>query len=434
MVVRCPQCGGQFKVPDTAVGKRGRCKHCQHVFELTASNQDATADARADAAAEVDGEADGEPMMYAAVEPPESGGVLDALLQAEETGVEEPAEVIAAGRRAAVAAQDAAAGGPATGVVAARKATGGGFSLGAYRRPLVIGGGVVVGLVGLYLLWTFVISGYLWPSVAGWAAPYVTKDVTAIAYADVQKIRGEKVWSDLKSAIGRDLPRGPGAGLKPDDVSAQMTLYFGERGSRGEVHLFRTTSARALDDVAGSKEKSSSHQNVEYKRAGGNVCAKLSDRVFCVVGSEDELKMFLDGSNGKARGMNAEVSDAFSHVGKGDLYMAGRPPSGFMHTGEGSTGGFGITFHGDSVKVTGIIAYKDADGAKKSAKDFEDEMARMKEQMKSAPAVMKDRMSKVVTTLEGFHVKQSGKYVIFDVDWTVEQFRSTFGVGLALGG
>lgn len=62
-------------------------------------------------------------------------------------------------------------------------------SIRSYQRPLIIAGAAVGGLLVVYLLWTFLLSGLFSSSLPGWARQYVTKDTGVVVYANIEKLR-----------------------------------------------------------------------------------------------------------------------------------------------------------------------------------------------------------------------------------------------------
>ncbi len=284
-------------------------------------------------------------------------------------------------------------------VPGAYQPVGGGTSV---LKPLLITGGVLVGLAAIALLVIFVIVPLVGGGSPSWTKAYVPEDVRQMSYLNLDGLRKGKLGDDADKLL--TLPRS----FKVE--AGDLAEMFSARGKNVTMMAFRTQKAMDLDKFLSNVDSGDikEYEKLNYAKAGfDGYVAKMDDRTFCLVRSEDDLKdMMKQVASGKKPKMADDMAECLDAVGGLDVFCVkeedgtGDDPKAF---------GMGCDV-GSSMDVKAHAVYKDSDQAEEQRKQFDEELDKVKKRVEDMPSGDdKDRAEKQLDFMKKLTPSRSGK-------------------------
>ena len=330
---------------------------------------------------------------------------------------------------------------------------GGPPSLGSLKKPLIIGGGVVAGLIVVYALWSLFTPG----AIPSWGRELVPDDLAALMYVNMDALRESDLYDKLPKE-GRNPLQAVGIELDDDDLSAVLNITP-EKGAA--LILFYTTEDWELEDLlkeSKSKYKLEDYQDSEYAAIeigseekfelrtsltqgeiwelfgeGGadskwhKYLARTGKRTFCFTYGEDAVKAAIKrAEEGDEAELDEDLQEAISYFSVKDAaYMVGTGEGlgsldssldimlvPVLETSGAKASGSGGSV-GSSLRSKAVIVFRKKQDAQKYAKRVEefldDVIEELEDELDDAKGVDEEVMAFVLAELKSVDVDRSGR-------------------------
>ena len=266
------------------------------------------------------------------------------------------------------------------------------------KKPLIIGGGVLAGIVVLWLLWTLLAS--VLGDGLGWAR--IPGDTSQIAYVNVEKLEESDLSEDIFAALDFDDTVRPYLpdGWKADDLR-QFVLVTSEESER--LAILRARQNLSLDDIAAESDqdpKIQIYREKEYlrirsNRSSSHYLGRVGKAVYYVARSEPSLKHALRSlDRDEEAELDEDLREAVGDAAAADYLMASL-------VGDGSGPLRGLTAIGSSGRFRASTWEFEATFVFRNERRAEDCEEDLEE------AIAKEDLD----MLEGLKVRRSGKII-----------------------
>jgi len=283
------------------------------------------------------------------------------------------------------------------------------------KKPLLIGGGVVAGLVVLYLLVRLMMPGGL----PRWTRYYIPDDAKGLAYIDLDELRDSPFSEDVETLTGGLLGFIGSLDLDQEDIR-EIFAVASEEGQL--IVALRTEEDADLEDVVEKmKGDAETFKDREYARSGVGptflpYVAKTDKRTFCLAATEEAMKDLLRQlDRGEKAELDEDLERALHYVSGKDHYFAAVDVNSEMAAVAGAIS------VGSSVKAKGIAIFKkerDAEEAHEDAmEELEDEIDRKEEALEDADGKEAERIESELHLLHGISLSRSGDSMRFSGKW-----------------
>lgn len=286
MTIQCPSCSKTYNIPETMAGKQVRCKQCSMVFAIA-------------------------PL-------------------AEAPQVAPQAEAPAAGQSQSSRTRTARAG-----------------AMTAGKKPLMLIGGAVIGVVALAALAIFVVIPMIAGGQPGWTKALMPEGTKMVAYIDFEEFRESDLFAKIEEMAKKQTGGQVGdadkavsflasmfgltSKMKVDDINSLFVAAADMDATPPKLIVgIRLNRGMPLKDViSGENVVKSKHKDMEYVtiRLGGQgmaIClGQIDDETFCLALSEGELKKALDRvESGETVELSDELASILDEVSGSDFYIA----------------------------------------------------------------------------------------------------------------
>jgi len=299
------------------------------------------------------------------------------------------------------------------------------FSAQSLRRPAIIAGCVVVGVLVLYFGWT-ALSGLFAPRLPTWVAQACPKDTEVIVYVDMQRVRDSELWESLEGKIDKD--RGSWGELGPDDIAAFAFV----KSNNGEFVFLETEEDLSLVDLFKNppeESKIKTKNNTEYVEHEGQFVAKIGKNRYLLCphyrgnSFRDALKRIEKKESPK---FDKDLQRALDEVVGEDCYAATTEIEPVIEKELSLRGlravGCGASF-GSKVVVCGTLVFRNKRNAKNFHEDYADLLEEWQEKVEKVPRRRRRQMEQVLEWAEEIRVRQSGSLVRLSGKWDFEDIE-----------
>jgi hypothetical protein len=302
------------------------------------------------------------------------------------------------------------------------------FSLRNWIKPLAAAGGVILGLLVLWMAvtWLFAPSS----GIPSWARYYVDGDTQMVAYVNMSALVDSEVYEDIaKLATADKLP----GGLEVDDVREVFSV-----ASDGDTLLLvRTYEDFPLDDFASEGAEIEEYRDVNYakyprQRFQRGYVAKLGS---CLYGVTENVDLLKDAISRLDRQRESELSDelqeALRYAAREKHYIASRAGGRFgddLPDGV-NTFGAGASLGSSSLDARSLFMFRSERTAEDFVREYEEMLEEMEEgiggsKFERMPEEMKRAVEDSLEMFRQMKVRRSGKHVTVRGSCDVEHIEN----------
>jgi hypothetical protein len=287
-----------------------------------------------------------------------------------------------------------------------------GLSEVSWKKPAMLGGGIVAALIIAYLFLSVVSRLFSGGGVPAWASYYIPEESFAVVYVNVDDLRKNELFSEMEKFIrGKVLRQEFGFEFDMNDISE--LLIAGDDNPLFVIRMKTDCSLKSFLPKEQRNQPFKSIKEVEYVELGrGKVLAKTEARAFCLAPKEDVLKNAVGRLERKERAKLDKKLQAGLDAVAGNVFIAG------VRMNKGHDMPFDFEeFHASAwvksssiqVEATSVFANaKDAENVKKMA---EGALAKSNSDM---PPEMKKELEPLISAVK---IRQSGNYVYWNAKW-----------------